>query len=104
MDEESGMITSSITFSFNVPQGTIRGGARLSTSRAFLEPVLHRKNLHISLFSMATKLNINKVTRRVESVLFDRFSVPTLVYVDREVIVSGGAVNSPQLLMLSGIG
>ncbi|XP_003745578.1 glucose dehydrogenase [FAD, quinone] [Galendromus occidentalis] len=89
---------------FMVPQGTIRGGARLSTSRAFLEPVLKRPNLHISLFSTATKLNINKHTRRVESVTFDRFGVPTLVYVNREVIVSAGAVNSPQLLMLSGIG
>lgn len=91
-------------FSFMVPQGTVRNGSRLSTSRAFLEPVRDRPNLHISLYSMATKININPTTRRAESVLFDRFNVPTLAYVNREVIVSAGAINSPQLLMLSGIG
>ncbi|XP_022667055.1 glucose dehydrogenase [FAD, quinone]-like isoform X1 [Varroa destructor] len=89
---------------FMVPQGTVRNGSRLSTSRAFLEPVRDRPNLHISLYSMATKININPTTRRAESVLFDRFNVPTLAYVNREVIVSAGAINSPQLLMLSGIG
>ncbi|OQR76668.1 glucose dehydrogenase-like [Tropilaelaps mercedesae] len=89
---------------FMTPQGTIRSGARLSTSRAFLEPVKDRPNLHISLYSMATKLNVNKATGRVESVVFDRFSVPTLAYVKKEVIVSAGSINSAQLLMLSGIG
>lgn len=76
----------------------------MSTSTAFLAPVKDRPNLHISLYSMATKLNINKETGRVESVLFDRFQVPTLAYVKKEVIVSAGSINSPQLLMLSGIG
>lgn len=86
------------------PQGTIRNGERLSTSRAFLEPVKDRPNLHISLYSMATKLNVNKITGRVDSVEFDRFKTPSVAYVKREVILSSGAINSPQLLMLSGIG
>lgn len=38
------------------------------------------------------------------AVQFDRFSLSYLVYVRKEVIVSGGAINSPQILMLSGIG
>ena len=42
--------------------------------------------------------------KRAVAVQFDRFSLSYLVYARREVIVSAGAINSPQLLMLSGIG
>lgn len=42
--------------------------------------------------------------KRAIGVQFDRFSMSHIVYVRREVIVSAGAINSPQLLMLSGIG
>ncbi|CAG2164495.1 unnamed protein product, partial [Oppiella nova] len=42
--------------------------------------------------------------KRASAVQFDRFSLSYVVYANREIIVSGGAINSPQLLMLSGIG
>ncbi|RWS00049.1 glucose dehydrogenase (acceptor)-like protein 3 [Dinothrombium tinctorium] len=86
-----------------IPQGTIRRGARCSTSKAFLLPIKDRPNLHVLTFSYVTKILFNEDKRAI-GVQFDRFSLTHVVYARREVIVSGGAVNSPQLLMLSGIG
>lgn len=42
--------------------------------------------------------------KKAIAVQFDRFSMSYLVYARQEIIISGGAINSPQLLMLSGIG
>ncbi|KAG9510874.1 Glucose dehydrogenase [FAD, quinone], partial [Fragariocoptes setiger] len=88
---------------FAIPQTTHRAGARCSTAKAFLYPVHKRPNLDILSFSMVTKILFNNHKRAI-GVQFDRFSLTHIVYVRREVIVSGGAINSPQLLMLSGIG
>ncbi|ATG49069.1 GMC family oxidoreductase [Celeribacter ethanolicus] len=81
-------------------QVTQKDGQRFSTARAFLDPVRHRDNLDI--------LTGAQVTR----VLFDGRRADGVALTDRElrlnpggeVILSGGAINSPQLLMLSGIG
>ncbi|XP_022690696.1 glucose dehydrogenase [FAD, quinone]-like isoform X3 [Varroa jacobsoni] len=88
---------------FMIPQGTIRRGARCSTSKAFMKPVRHRKNLHITLYSLATKIHFD-LHKRARAVQFERFKVPHIAYARREIILSAGAINSPQLLMLSGIG
>ncbi|MBM3607423.1 MAG: choline dehydrogenase [Alphaproteobacteria bacterium] len=81
---------------------TINNSRRASTSQAFLKPVLSRPNLTVITGAHATRVLIEKgQTRGVEYVTGrDRHSA----YAAREVIVSGGAYNSPQLLMLSGIG
>lgn len=54
-------------------------------------------------FAYVTKVLIN-ADRRAVGVQFERFSLQHVVYARKEVIVSAGSINSPQLLMLSGIG
>jgi len=83
-------------------QHTRRHGRRCSTSAAFLKPVLSRKNLDIWTESHATKLICDG--RQVIGVTGRRQGQPFEVRARREVILCGGAVNSPALLMQSGIG
>ena len=79
-----------------------RNGERCSSSRAFLEPVSGRPNLTIVTGALTRRvLTQNKRATGVE--ISRRGQVETLT-ASREVIVAAGAINSPQLLMLSGIG
>ncbi|KAL4218202.1 hypothetical protein ACF0H5_022938 [Mactra antiquata] len=83
-------------------QATTRNGIRSSTSVEFLGRINGRSNLHISVRSMATKINIeNKIAK---GVYFIKDGRKMYIEARKEVIVSGGTINSPQLLMLSGIG
>lgn len=91
-------------FGFSQTQGTIRDGLRCSTAKAFLRPTAHRPNLHIALNSFVEKVLIDSTTSRAYGVRFSRGSELRDVYASREVILSAGAVQSPQLLMLSGVG
>ncbi|KAI1307963.1 Glucose dehydrogenase -like protein [Halotydeus destructor] len=88
---------------FMLPQGTLRRGARCSTAKAYLRPARKRPNLHVVTFAHVTKIVFDKHKRAI-GVNFVRFQVPTCVYARKEIILSAGAVNSPQVLMLSGIG
>ncbi|XP_031629976.1 glucose dehydrogenase [FAD, quinone]-like [Contarinia nasturtii] len=88
---------------FMLTQATIRRGSRCSTSKAFLRPVRMRKNLDIIMHSQVTRVLFNK-GRRAHGVEFVRDGKFHKVYARKEVILSAGAINSPQLLMLSGIG
>ncbi|OJT02279.1 Pyranose dehydrogenase 1 [Trametes pubescens] len=89
--------------------GTFGGGARVSASVAYLQPVLGRRNLDILVNTTVTKLiqtgtkDGQPVFRRV---LFAQSgSAPIFALKARiEVILAAGAINTPQLLMLSGIG
>lgn len=83
--------------------GTIRRGSRCSTSKAFLRPVRNRPNLHISMFSQATKIMIDSKTKMAYGVKFMRNNRPHFVRAKKEVILSAGAIGSPQILMLSGV-
>ncbi|KAH8334908.1 hypothetical protein KR074_005830 [Drosophila pseudoananassae] len=85
-------------------QATIRNGRRCSTSKAFIQPVVHRKNLHISMKSWVTKLIIDPVTKVTTGVEFIKQRQRYVVGVRKEVILSAGTIASPQLLMLSGVG
>lgn len=85
-------------------QFTMRRGARCSTAKAFLRPIRLRQNLHISLFSHVTRILIDPQTRRAYGVEFIKNGKKQVVLARKEVILSAGAINSPQLLMLSGIG
>ncbi|XP_055388472.1 glucose dehydrogenase [FAD, quinone]-like [Condylostylus longicornis] len=89
---------------FMIAQGTTRRGSRCSTSKAFLRPVRLRSNLHISMNSHVTKILIDPIKKIAFGVEFVRDHKVYQVRANKEVILSGGAVNSPQLLMLSGIG
>lgn len=88
---------------FAIPQTTNRNGARCSTAKAFLYPAHKRPNLDILAYSMVTKVLFNS-DRRAIGVEFDRFKLSHTVFARREVILSAGAINSPQLLLLSGVG
>ena len=77
-------------------------GTRVSAVRAFLRPVLSRPNLSLLLNTNVVKLNF-KCTRCVGVRIMTDSGV-TDVAVDSEVILAAGAINSPKLLMLSGVG
>lgn len=85
-------------------QSTTEDGMRLSSNAAYLYPIKGRPNLHIQKEAMVTKILLEKGTKRAQGVQFYKNGKYKTVYARREVIVSAGAINSPQLLMLSGIG
>lgn len=89
---------------FGFYQLNMRRGSRASTAKCFLRPVRLRKNLHVALFSHVTKVLMDPVTKRALGVEFIRDGAYQKVYAKREVILSSGAIGSPHLLMLSGIG
>lgn len=83
-------------------QVTQRGGRRESTATAFLRPALQRGNLEVRTFAHATRVVVESGRAvGVEARLGGRREV---FRADREVLLAGGAVNTPQLLLLSGIG
>lgn len=84
--------------------GTIRDGLRCSTAKAYMRSASHRPNLHVALKAFAHKILVDKVTGRAYGVTFERNGEMHEVHARNEVIVSGGSINTPQLLMLSGIG
>ena len=81
---------------------TIHRGRRLSAARAFLRPAMKRPNLRVITGAHVTSLVFDG--SRVAGVTYSRNGKSQTVKAGREVILSGGAVNSPQLLQLSGIG
>ncbi len=81
---------------------TQRRGARWSTADAYLKPALRRRNL--TVLTEATATRILFAGNRAIGVEYDRGGARDVVTARREVILCGGAINSPQLLMLSGIG
>ncbi|CAH1163187.1 unnamed protein product [Phaedon cochleariae] len=89
---------------FMLSQGTIRRGSRCSTAKAFLRPVRNRSNLHIAMHAQVTKVMIHSKTKRAYGIKMVRNNRPQLVRAKKEIIMSAGAIGSPQILMLSGIG
>ncbi|OWF43152.1 Glucose dehydrogenase [acceptor] [Mizuhopecten yessoensis] len=87
---------------FSWMQSTIKQGERWSSYRAFIKPHLDRSNLHIMPNTLTTKVIIkDKKAIGVECIRNGR---KVRVFARKEVILSAGSVNSPQLLMLSGVG
>lgn len=91
---------------FTRSHGTIRNGLRCSTAKAFLRPIMDRKNLHVSLHTTVRKIlfNTNNEKPVAKGIQFDKMDTIITAYAKKEVILSAGAISSPQLLMLSGIG
>ena len=83
-------------------QGTISKGRRVSTATAYLKPASHRSNLVILTDARAARIRIED--RRATGVDLLTANGERRLTARREVIVSGGAILSPALLMLSGIG
>ncbi|PSN46845.1 Glucose dehydrogenase [FAD, quinone] [Blattella germanica] len=93
---------SQIGFSF--VQTTTKNGTRWSASRGFLHPIRKRKNLNVKKRSQVTKVLLDPKTKAAYGVEFTRRGKRYIVRARKEVILSAGAINSPQLLMLSGVG
>ncbi|XP_060842181.1 glucose dehydrogenase [FAD, quinone]-like [Rhopalosiphum padi] len=85
-------------------QVTTINGRRVSASKAFIHPAKDRQNLHIAILSQVTKILIDPKTKKTIGVEFIKKGKVRTVYSKKEVILSAGPINSPQLLMLSGIG
>lgn len=83
-------------------QTTTKKGIRVSSNKAYIDPVRHRTNLHIATRSQVTKILISQ--HRATGVEFTRNNQQFQVKATKEVILAAGAFGSPQLLMLSGIG
>jgi choline dehydrogenase len=79
-----------------------RNGRRASTANAYLRPAMKRGNLELRTKAQATRILFEG--RRAIGVEYRRGGALVEARVRREVILSGGSINSPQLLQLSGIG
>ena len=83
-------------------QGTIDNGRRCSSARAFLHPVMHRENLQVITEAHAKQIRLEG--KRAVGVEFWQGDTLRFAASNGEVILSAGAIGSPQLLELSGIG
>ena len=91
-------------FAFSIAQMTIRNGKRCSTATAFLRPAMERSNLHIGTGVTVRKVIFEGNKAVGVSYIQESDSSENSVRAKREVILSAGAIGSPHILMLSGIG
>ena len=99
-----------VTDDFNGPnpeglgcyQVTIRNGKRVSAADAYLKPALHRHNIKLEIHAWVSQIRFCE--GRAEGVDWWRDGQQQYSFAAKEVILCGGAVNSPQILQLSGIG
>jgi 4-pyridoxate dehydrogenase len=87
---------------FGRSQYSIRDGRRSSTSRAYLRPVRGRPNLTVCANALAERLHV--AGNRAVGVIYAHNGARITAEAQREVLVCGGAFNSPHFLMLSGVG
>ena len=88
---------------FGVFDSTINKGKRFSAADAYLKPAKNRNNLTILSESHVNKIIFkNKIAVGVE--FFDKQKNKVLAYASKEIILSAGAIGTPHILMLSGIG
>ncbi|MBV8121606.1 MAG: choline dehydrogenase [Alphaproteobacteria bacterium] len=83
-------------------QATIAAGRRMSTARCYLDPIRKRRNLHIETEALTEALVLDG--KRCTGVRYSIAGDVREAQATREVVVSAGTINSPQLLELSGIG
>ena len=83
-------------------QVTCKGGRRWSTNEAYLKPARDRANLTVATGALACRVELEG--ERATGLTFRQAGAEHTVRATREVLLCGGAINSPQLLMLSGIG
>jgi choline dehydrogenase len=83
-----------------------RRGRRFSAADGYLEPVRQRRNLTVVTGALATRVLFDRSGERPRAtgIEYSQGGIRRSVRAAREVILAGGAVNSPQLLMLSGVG
>ncbi|XP_055613215.1 glucose dehydrogenase [FAD, quinone]-like [Uranotaenia lowii] len=85
-------------------QYTIDGATRASSAKSFLNPIKNRGNLHVIKNAFVTSLHFDSsnAVRGVNMILQGKYKMQA--FSKKEVILSAGAFNTPQILMLSGIG
>ena len=83
-------------------QMTLRRGRRWSAAAAYLRPALQRPNLTVETGAHVARIDFDGSKAR--GVTYSRNGQTLAAVADREVVLAGGSINSPQLLMLSGIG
>ncbi len=81
---------------------TVGDGRRCSAANAYLRPAMHRPNLHVLTHALATRILFDG--RRARGIEYTRDGTSHRVTASRELILSGGPINSPKLLKLSGVG
>ena len=81
---------------------TVKNGVRWSAANAYLKPAMRRANLTVVTHAFASRVLFDG--RRATGVAYTRNGADHVAHAAREVILSGGPINSPQLLKLSGIG
>ncbi|XP_075157194.1 glucose dehydrogenase [FAD, quinone]-like [Haematobia irritans] len=90
---------------YGITGALVENGHRISTGKQFLGKVSKRPNLKVIKNAIVTKLNFNDNGQMIESLDYViQGKYPKQVLINREVIISAGAIESPKLLMLSGIG
>ena len=100
--QESPDLHGEVAEGFSIPEFTAGKGRRVSTSRAFIHPIRHRPNLHIETGALSTRVIVED--GRAVGVEYQQGGQTKVARASREVVLCGGAYNTPQLLMLSGIG
>lgn len=81
---------------------TVHGGSRCSAARAYLQPARPRANLEVITRAQAERVSFTG--KRATSVTYRRAGTSHQVTARREIVLCGGAIGSPQLLLLSGVG
>ncbi|CAG9574367.1 unnamed protein product [Danaus chrysippus] len=98
-------LTAEDNIGVNIGLSTSKDGRRVSENVAYIKPIRDvRKNLDIITNAFVTKLIIDHETKTTLGVTYEKNGKSYNVYAKKEVISSGGTVNSPKLLMVSGIG
>ncbi|WP_404287471.1 GMC family oxidoreductase [Glutamicibacter arilaitensis] len=87
---------------FGIPDTNVYQGRRFGAYHAYLRPAMGRPNLTVETGAQVTKIDIE--AGHAVGVRYQRNGQLTVVRVDREVIISGGAFRTPHMLMHSGIG
>ncbi|XP_075983682.1 glucose dehydrogenase [FAD, quinone]-like isoform X2 [Anticarsia gemmatalis] len=82
----------------------VKDNYRFGTARGYLGPAKERNNLHVMKNAHAKHILFSPGTNKVSGVLIHKDGKDITVNARKEVICSGGSINSPQLLMLSGLG
>lgn len=88
---------------FSISQATLRDGSRCSTSKGYLRPIRAQRNLNVVMRALVSKILIDD-NNNAYGVQYTQGNKLYTAKARKEVISSAGAVNTPQLLMLSGIG
>lgn len=107
--KELGYQTSNLTgenqTGFMVAPMITENGQRGTTSRFYLRPILHKSNIKVLTNTRVTKLLNSQWENRVRSIeVVDKNGNTRVIKVDKEVILTAGAIGSPQILLNSGIG